>query len=86
MKKTLISLSIAAFLGSLAFQASASALTTLDSTIARAERPEKVEKPEKKEKVGAIDVSYQLAREGSEGPRGGDRERPGDRQRRGGRG
>ncbi len=39
MKKNLISLSIAAFLGSLAIQASASALTALDSSAACAERP-----------------------------------------------
>ena len=33
-----------------------------------------------------VDGSTILAREASEGPRGGDNERPGDRQRRGGRG
>ncbi len=33
-----------------------------------------------------IDGAQILAREASEGPRGGDNERPGDRQRRGGRG
>ena len=89
MKKSLLSLSIAALLGSLAFQASATSRITFDSSIARAERPEKAEKPEKvekREKVGAIDGSFQLAREASERPRGGDNERPGDRQRRGGRG
>ena len=86
MKKTLLSLSVAALLGSLAFQASATSRIAFDSTIARAERPEKVEKPEKKEKLGAIDSSFLLAREASERPRGADHERPGDRQRRGGRG
>lgn len=89
MKKPLLSLFVAALLGSLAFQASATSRITFDTTdltIARAERPEKVEKPERKEKVGAIDSSYLLAREASERPRGSDHERPGDRQRRGGRG
>lgn len=82
MTKTLLSVSLAAFLGSLAFQASAAALPASDSSVARAERPEK---PEKKEKVGALDGTVQLAREATERPRGADNERPGDRQRRGGR-
>lgn len=82
MKQTLISLSVTALLGSLAFHATAAGF---DTTVARAERPEKVEKPEKKEKVGALESSFQLAREATERPRGADNERPGDRQRRGGR-
>jgi hypothetical protein len=62
MKQNLISLSIAAVLGSLAFHSSAFALTAVDSTVARAERPEKPEKPEKKEKVGALESATQLVR------------------------
>jgi len=59
MKQPLISLSVTALLGSLAFHATAAGF---DATVARAERPEKVEKPEKKEKVGAIDNSFLMAR------------------------
>jgi hypothetical protein len=89
MTKTLMSLSVAALIATLAAPASAVTFSSLDSAIARAERPEKAEKPEKPqkpEKIGAIEGQFQLAREASEGPRGRDNERPGDRQRRGGRG
>lgn len=68
MKRVLISLSMTALLGSLAFHATAAGF---DGTIARVERPEKIEKPEKlekpekpekKEKVGALDSSTLMAR------------------------
>lgn len=62
MKKTLVTLSIAALLGSLAFSATAAVMPRLDSGIARAERVEKPQKPEKKEKVGAVETFNQLAR------------------------
>lgn len=80
MKKTLLSLSIATLLGSLAFQASASALTTFAPSISF------TGKIEPKEQVVAIEITYRLAREAGERPRGADNEHPGDRQRRGGRG
>jgi hypothetical protein len=69
MTKTLISLSVAALLGSLAMTATAA--STLDSPGIR---------------IDGIASGGTIAREASEGPRGGDNERPGDRQRRGGRG
>jgi hypothetical protein len=86
MNKSLMTLSITVLLGSLSMQASAAALSSIDTTVARAERPDKPEKPQKPEKIGALDLPFQIAREASEGPRGRDNERPGDRQRRGGRG
>lgn len=66
MTKTLLSLSAAALLASLAMTATAA--PTLDSPIIR---------------IDGIASSAPIAREASEGPRGGDNERPGDRQRRG---
>ena len=75
MKKTLISLSIAAVLGSLALPAAAtSRMTAYQPGVADAQ-----------EKSVAIADPFQVAREASERPRGKDNERPGDRQRRGGR-
>jgi hypothetical protein len=75
MTKTLLSLSIAALLGSLAMNASAASVPRLDSPLIRTEGT-----------APAVGSSATIAREASEGPRGGDHERPGDRQRRGGRG
>lgn len=68
MKKSLITLSLAALLGGFAFQASATTLPGLDPSVARAERPEKPQKPEKKEKVGATEAIDQFARAEVEKP------------------